>query len=391
MTDHDVAIIGAGPYGLSAAAHLLGGGLDTCVFGQVMEFWKTSMPEGMFLRSPLTASHIGDPRGLLSFTQYANESGIELRHPVPREIFVQYGEWFQRRAVGQVDPRMVRTIGVRGNVFCLTLDDGDTVSTTRVVIAAGPASFAWKPPQFEGLSSELASHPSQHRSFSSFAGRHVLVVGSGQSALESAALLHESGATVEVVARRPRIHWLHEDPEAGHQPLRRRLLYARTGVGPPGVNLLVASPAILKQLPSGLRAVISRRALRPAGAAWLRARLSDVPITVGRSIASVAAQNGTVRVRLDDGTERLANHALLATGYRVDLSRYTFLSSQLRTSIRTIRGFPILGPGLESSVPGLHFLGAPAAGSLGPRMLFVMGTEYSAPALLRSVLKQARP
>jgi FAD-dependent urate hydroxylase len=390
MTDHDVAVIGAGPYGLSAAAHLRSSGVNVCVFGQVMELWKSAMPEGMFLRSPLPASHIAHPKGLLSLTQYAREKGIELRHPTPREIFVRYGEWYQRHAVGHVDPRLVRAVDVAGDGFRLTLEDGDTTTVARVVVAAGPAAFAWKPPEFEGISPQLASHSSQHRSFASFAGREVIVFGGGQSALESAALLHESGATVEIVTRRQRVHWLHEDPEVGRRPLRRRLLYSRVGVGPPGLSLLVAKPDLLKQLPTGLRDDISRRALRPAGASWLRSRLSDVPITVGRSIAAAAAEDGHVRVRFDDGTERLANHALLATGYRVDLSRYGFLSSQLIASIRTSRGFPVLGEGLESSVRGLHFLGAPARGSLGPRMNFVMGTEYSAPSLLRSVLKQAR-
>ena len=59
--DEQVAIIGAGPYGLALAAHLRGRGVEPAVFGRPMSFWEEHMPKGMLLRSPWRASHISDP------------------------------------------------------------------------------------------------------------------------------------------------------------------------------------------------------------------------------------------------------------------------------------------------------------------------------------------
>jgi thioredoxin reductase len=383
----EVVIIGAGPYGMAAASHLLEAGVETRVFGQVMGFWKARMPNLMLLRSLPAASDIADPRGSYSLSEYAARHSVPLEHPLPREVFVRYGEWFQRETVPVVDPRTVSLVEPNHDHFEVTLEDGERFSAGKVVAAAGPGSFAWKPPQFDDLPSGLASHSSQHASFAQFSGQSVLVIGGGQSALESAALLHEAGAGVEVLVRRDRVHWLDEDrPEDDYGPLHR-LLYWEDGVGPPGINWLVAAPGVFRGLPVSLKRWVARKALRPAGAFWLRSRLKDVRITTERTVSAVAASDGRLRVRLDDGSEREVDHALLATGYRVDLARYSFLPPTVVQSIRTSDGFPVLGGGFESSVPGLFFLGAPATRTFGPGMMFVLGTRYSARALLRAVRK----
>ncbi len=65
-----VAVIGAGPYGLAAAAHLRASGMETVVFGQPMEFWEKQMPKGMFLRSAWYASDISEPSGRFSLDSF---------------------------------------------------------------------------------------------------------------------------------------------------------------------------------------------------------------------------------------------------------------------------------------------------------------------------------
>ena len=75
----------------------------------------------------------------------------------------------------------------------------------------------------------------------------------------------------------------------------------------------------------------------------------------------------------------------MATGYRVDIGSYEFLDPKLLRAVNRVDGFPKLGPGFESSVRGLHFLGAPAAWSFGPLFRFVAGAEYAAPELARFV------
>jgi hypothetical protein len=117
-------------------------------------------------------------------------------------------------------------------------------------------------------------------------------------------------------------------------------------------------------------------------------RLEQVQITLGRSVTNVATSSlgEQLELRLDDGSLRSCDHVLLATGYRVDISAYPFLPASLLERIARSGGFPRLDRGFQSSVPGLHFLGAPSAWSYGPLMRFVAGTEFAAPVLTKAIL-----
>ena len=203
MPDLDVAILGAGPYGLSAASHLRNAGVDAHVFGRPMSFWQENMPVGMMLRSNWSATNISDRHGELSLEAYQADSGTSFRTPVPLDDFVQYGLWVQRQAVPDVDTRLVTRVDPNGAGFEIAVDDGQSLTASRVVVAAGIESFAWIPEVLRGLPPHLVSHASAHRDLSTFAGKKVLVIGGGQSALESAALMHESEVEVEVLVRSP--------------------------------------------------------------------------------------------------------------------------------------------------------------------------------------------
>ncbi len=394
MSKCDVTILGAGPYGLSAAAHLRTvPGLEVRVFGRPMSFWQHNMPKGMFLRSNWTATQIADPTHSLTLEAYQAASGAHFTQPVPLECFVEYGQWYQRQSLPDLDQREIVRVEKASNGFQITLSDGESLHSRRAVIAAGIRSFAWRPPEFDNLASTLASHASDHPSFSQFVGRQVLVIGSGQSALESAALLHEAGAEVEVVGRARRINWLQGWASTTlHSRLGsavRNLLYAPTDVGPAGISQLMARPDLLRKLPRSLQDKLRKRAVRPAGARWLVKRLETVPIRSGRYVTSVTTVGTRVKVSFDDGTERTIDHVLLGTGYRVDISRYDFLSKELKNSISRNNGYPRLRKGLESSVDGLHILGAPAAWSFGPLTQFVSGTHFASRALIRHIAGNA--
>ena len=389
-----VAIVGPGPYGLAAAAHLRSANVDVRVFGKAMEFWDRQMPAGMLLRSYWEGSHISDPQGDLTLDEYQRARGIQLPRPVRRNDFVDYGQWFQRRAVPDLDGRRVKRIEAASSCFRMILEDGESVRARRVVVATGIASFVRRPRLFNDVSPELASHSSEHRDLGRFAGQRVVVVGGGQSALESAALLHESGAAVEVIVRAPVIHWLrygtrlHTWLHNQGNPLRR-ILYPPSDVGPPGINWIVDTPDLFRRLPFVLHSRIARRAIRPAGAGWLKPRMSGIRITTGRVILSANLVDRQVGLRLDDGTERRVDHVLLATGFQVDLSRCAFLPRDLLRSVRLVDGYPELTKGFEASLPGLHFVGASAARSFGPLMRFVAGTGYAARALTRCIVGHA--
>jgi len=392
MTKCDVTILGAGPYGLSAAAHLRTiPGLDVRIFGKPMSFWVDNMPQGMLLRSNWSATQIADPGHVLTLEAFQTVTGKRFSKPVPLDCFVEYGQWYQRQALPDLDPREIVRVETSPIGFQVSLSDGDCFDSRRVVIAAGIGSFAWRPPEFRDLDSSLVSHASNHRDLRRFSGKKVLVLGSGQSALESAALLHEGGTEVEIVGRAHHINWLQGWASMTlHSRLGgfvRNLLYAPTDVGPAGMSQLMARPDLLRKLPREIQDKLRKRAVRPAGSRWLVKRLENVPIRLGRTIASVTASGERVKVRLDDGSDRTIDHVLLGTGYKVDISKYAFLSPELRESISRNNGYPRLRPGLETSIDGLHILGAPAAWSFGPLMQFVSGTHYASRKLLQCVAR----
>jgi NADPH-dependent 2,4-dienoyl-CoA reductase/sulfur reductase-like enzyme len=385
MTRTDVAIIGAGPYGLAAAAHLRRAGVETRILGEPMAFWHT-MPAGMLLRSNRPATSIAEWRGPLSLENYGVEIGERITLPIPLTRFLDYGAWVQRQVAPDVDQRPIVRLDRHSGGFALDGADGNRLYARRVVVAGGIAPFAHRPAQCAGLPREFVSHTGEHRDLDVLADRRVLVVGGGQSALESAAMLHEKGADVEVIVRAPRVNWLHGGKY--HRRLGRAapLVYAPTDVGPMGLSRLVAVPDLFRRLPRPVQEPLAYRAIRPAGAAWLVPRLREVPVHLGTGLRSVSLRRDKLAVELTDGRQSVVDHLLLGTGYRVDVAKYPFLAPELTAAVRRVCGYPVLRRGMESSVPGLHFVGAPAAWSFGPTMRFVSGSWYAS----RSVARAAR-
>jgi FAD-dependent urate hydroxylase len=399
MARSSVVVIGAGPYGLSAAAHLIRAGVNVRVFGDPMDSWVHHMPAGMMLRSRWEASNIADPDHALGLGNYEAASGLERGEPVPLARFVDYGRWFQERAVTGLERRRVARISPDTHAFRIELDDGEALRAERVVVAAGIVPFAWRPPEFAGLPPARVSHTADHSDLGVFEGRRVAVVGGGQSALESAALLAEAGAEAEVIARGRDLVWLlspEEDPFSidridDTDPGLFYEAHRRTALGSPTSAWLAAWPGLFRQLPYRVREPLNNHFIKPRIAGWLKTRLSSVPITTGRSIDSVSPRGDKLVLRLDDGSTREVEHLLLATGYRIDLARYAFLAPELLGQVRTRSGSPVLAAGLESSVRGLHFLGAPAVRSFGPPLNFVCGTWASARELTRAVVGRRAP
>jgi len=354
------------------------------VFGDPMSFWSGNMPSGMLLRSPRVASSISDPRGDLDLDGYSAATGVPVGSPVPLTSFLEYGRWFQSVVVPDIDRRHVDRVRRDGSGFVLDLADGDQVGVDRVIVAAGIAPFARIPDVFRDLPAARVSHSSWHTDLGRFSGQRVLVVGGGQSALESAALLHEGGAQVDVVARAPGVHWLGQRPWMRSLGPVSTLLYAPPEVGPPLLSQLVRTPGWVRRLPDRPRGALDRRSIRPAGAGWLKPRVDGlVRLRFGRFVTQAEVTADGVDVRFDDGSRDRFEHVLLGTGYRIDLARYPFLPSELLAAIRRVDGYPVLSRGFESSVPGLHFIGAPGALTFGPLMRFVAGTPFAATEVAR--------
>jgi Pyridine nucleotide-disulphide oxidoreductase len=384
MADTDIAIIGAGPYGLAAAAHLRPA--QPVVFGRTMSFWRENMPSGMWLRSPRSASNISAPDGAMSLAEFEREHGIEPVQPLPLQTFLRYGAWFKERSGANVEERLVSDVGRENGRLRISFADGDSFTSRMVVVAGGIEPFAVRPAEFAQLPDELVSHSADHSDLSRFRGQKVIVVGGGQSAVESAALLSEEGAEVELVVRAQYVNWLTRSGLL-HKSVLGKMFYAPTDIGPAGVSWLIAAPGAFRLLPRRIQDPLAQRSIRAAASAWLVSRVEGVTIREGRHATAARAVNGHVELTLDNGETLAGDHLLLGTGYRVDIERYPFFSSKLLEQVDRVGGYPRLRRGFETSVPGLFIVGAPAAWSFGPLFRFVAGTRYAATALARSVLR----
>ncbi|MEV5241253.1 NAD(P)-binding domain-containing protein [Streptomyces cinnamoneus] len=394
-----VAVIGAGPYGLSTAAHLKARNVPTRVFGSPMVSWREHMPAGMLLKSTPVASNIDAPQPGHTLFDYCQDVG-ERRYEsdwdaIPVETFAGYGLWFQQRLVPGLEHERVVAVERRtsGSGFELKLDSGEQFAARAVVVATGLSGFAQLPPELAAAVPDgpspggPVSHSSQHRDLSVFAGRDVVVVGAGQSALETAVLLAESGAgAVRIVARRRGAVRFGAAPD-GQPPLRPDTPFGRAW----SLYAFSYHADGFRHLPAPTRAFLVRRVLGPLGAWWLRERfIGRVQVTEGKRIVRARVESGRPVLTLSGDTEGpenelRADHVIAATGYRVDVAALDFLGPGLRTRLAVSAGGPRLGAGYRSSVPGLFFTGLPAAASFGPVMRFVCGTEYASPRLARAV------
>jgi lysine/ornithine N-monooxygenase len=354
-----------------------------------MSFWQ-GMPKGMSLRSNMSATNLIEPEGEFSLASYMDETGESFGHPVSLRRFVDYGLWVQRNGVPDLDARRVARLDRAGGAFGLDLEDGDRLTARRVVVACGIAPFERVPVGFDHLPRELASHTGEHDDPAAFAGRRVAVVGGGQSAFETAVLMSERGADVEVIARAPEIVWLRSWSPIHFMGRLGKVVYAPTDVGPLWYSRLVAAPALFTLLPRETQDQIAQRSIRPACSYFVKVRVDGIKLTVATQVTNAAPSGPGLRLTLSDGTVRDVDHLMFGTGYQVDVSRYSFLGENVRRELRVVDGYPVLRKGLETSVAGLHIMGAPAARSFGPTMRFVSGSWYGGQRVARTIAERRR-
>jgi thioredoxin reductase len=385
----DIVIVGAGPYGLSTAAHLRRRGVDYRIFGTPMHNWRTRMPQGMLLKSDGFASNLSDPDGAMTLAEYCRHQGLAYADegiPVAAGDFIAYGEAFQKRFVPDLDPRQVIAVGRSGERFTVELDDGEIVSAAKVVIGIGISDFAKMPEHLSHISEEHLSHSSHHPAMDRFKGREVAVVGGGSSATDIAALMHEAGASVQLVTRRPELAF-HSFTDPKTRTVWDRLRNPGTGIGQGWRSVLYTQlPLLFRHLSEEKRLHIIATSQAIAGGWPMRERIvGKVPVVTGFAPQAAEIRDGRIHLRLGspEGAEKMlsADHAILCTGYRVDLGKVKFLNETLRGMIATVGTAPALSTQFESSVPGLYFVGPASAPTFGPMFRFVYGAEFAAPRI----------
>jgi cation diffusion facilitator CzcD-associated flavoprotein CzcO len=297
--------------------------------------------------------------------------------------------WFARQLVCNVEPMNVKRVSAQATAFELELADGERFLARGVVVAAGHLHFSHLPPELRTLPPEFLSHSCRYGDLAAHAGKRVAVVGAGQSALETAVLLARNGAVPTLVARTPELLW-NPVPLNGTRPLRTRIRAPISGLGPGWrMRLYSDAPQAFLRLPEATRLRLVRTVLGPAGAWWLRDEFErEVAVRLNRHIAGARTDGDAVRLQLVSGAgseELEVDHVVAATGYRVDVGRLTFLSPSLKASVQRVEGAPVLNRRMESTVPGLFFIGLAAAPSFGPVMRFVYGTGFASRTVTRAI------
>jgi thioredoxin reductase len=388
-----VAIIGAGPYGISVAAHLKSAGIDFRIFGKPMHRWQRQMPQGMFLKSDGRASNLSDPTASYTLARFCAEQGLpygESGKPVLLETFTRYALWFQGVFAPNVEDLLVSHVDGSPDGFEMHLSDGSRMRAGKVVVATGLEHAVRVPPELALLPPELVSHSSCHHDLNCFWGKDVTIIGGGQSALETAALAAEGGASVRLIVRKPSLVW-NRVPVTERRSPYQRLRRPASNLGE-GLALWFYStaPMLFRRLPQPTRFAKARYELGPAGAWWLKDRVigkvqillhSSVPMARARgsrAVLEIATPNGPI-------PELATDHVICATGYRFDLERLAFLSRRLRSQVRAVEQQPVLSSAFESSVCGLYFTGLASASCFGPAMRFLDGARFTARSVSRHI------
>lgn len=369
----DLIIIGAGPYGLAAAAQAKQAGLNYLLVGEPMKFWRSSMPNFMVVRSPFVVSSLYSPVAGLRLEDYYRETGrtATKREKISLKIYLKYIEWYLAKADFNVLPQDVTSLKREASgTFTATTRDDQQMQARAVIIAVGNPPFVNIPDEFKPVNKRFYSHTSEVTDFASFAGKKVLVVGAGQSAIEACQGLLQVDAHVELVHRQKAIYW-HNIPLRINVPL---LLF------------FISFPTVLEWVPHALRKAVGDWVSEPTVDTGLRPQIEAKVTEYTRTSVQRVSQTGDgVTVSFADGRETTVDHVILGTGYKVDIKQLPLLKDALGSQLAVRDGYPVIDRHLESTVPGLFFTGLSAKGRFGPTFNFIFASPAGSQRVIEGV------
>jgi FAD-dependent urate hydroxylase len=378
--DTDLLIIGAGPFGLSMAAFAARWKLNYRSIGKPMEFWKSNMPRGMFLRSgcdwqldPFGIDTIG------SFLKTLNLTAAEVE-PLSLEFYLRYAGWFAQRKGIEPLPSYVHSLDYVAPTgrFHARNEDDSIITAKTVVIAVGFKYFKHLPAELARcIPTGRLSHTCDLIDFEPLRGKRCLVIGGRQSAFEWAALIHEAGAAAVHVCHR------HDSPAFKTSDW--------SWVGPL-VNMTTEDAAWFRKLPAARQEDIHRRLWaegRLKVEPWLQPRVLDdtVKLWPNSQVATcVERPDGALAATLEGGETLIVDQVVAATGYKVDIARVPFLAAgNLLEQLTTRNGFPRLDEQFQTSIPGLFMTSMPAMQDFGPFWGFTIAAPVSAQIIGRQL------
>jgi thioredoxin reductase len=353
------------------------------------------MPEGMFLRSEPYGSDMAAPQRGWDVEAYCKAHGltdyVARLGPLSLERFLAYGDWYVSKLVPDIlDYTVTQLTRVSGG-FLVNFAEAESLLARFVVVATGVRPYAHIPGELRGLPADLVSHTIDHNKLGVFKGRRVAVVGIGQSATETAAILHEEGAEVQMIGRQAGVNFLDPNPAklGPFGQIRRPVNKLCEGWHCTFWN----TPELYNTLPLRMKMDKTRTVLGPAAAWWLKDRVDGKIEVLGNHRVLSATPHGTgLRLSLNGPKHDVldVDHVICGTGFRMDLARLPFLPEEIRVKIWTVNGYPIVDRVGESTAPGVYFMGAPSAFSLGPSVRFIAGTHNVAAKLAKSLAGRSR-
>lgn len=363
----DIAIIGAGPYGISIGAHAEKENLNYKVFGLPMQFWKVKMPPEMFIRTLIEYTGLSDPNNKYTIAAFAKEKGITLSYPIRRTIWVDYGMWFIEKTNVDIQPTIITDITRTDNYYQLKTIEGKKYKAKHIVIAVGLTNAQYIPKELCGFPKQLVSHSSEHTTFHKFSGKDIAVIGGGQSAWEAAGLANEAGANVHLIYRRP-----------------NRLS--------PDKNLNAEQQKLIGKyysLTDDEKAKVEEKFSRPTVSDFLlplvEGKVKQIP---NSSIKSIEIdKERKLKITTNKRLELTVEHVIAATGYRFSVHKLDFLHHIIDEIKTNPYGEPIVDEHFQSTLANVYFVGPAAAFSHGPPFRFIAGVWHAASTLIQQIDK----